>query len=171
MDTVDGRDIVKRYLQDAIAAEKSFETQLNGFAEEGDDIEVRRLFSVHANETRGQYERLTARLNELGGETSTFKSLLAHVFNMAPKTPSLGHEEQEKTTQNLMIAYAVENSEVAMYEALAVVATAAGDTATATLARTIQEQEHETAQKVWMHIARSAARAYQTMVTGVVTRT
>ncbi len=30
-------DVIKRYLEDAIAAEKSFETQLQGFAKEGDD--------------------------------------------------------------------------------------------------------------------------------------
>ena len=30
-------DVIRRYLKDAIAAENSFESQLRGFAKEGDD--------------------------------------------------------------------------------------------------------------------------------------
>lgn len=108
-----------------------------------------------------QYERLTARLTELGGDTSTMKSFLAHMFGMAPKTASMGHEEEERTTQNLMIAYAVENSEVAMYEALASVAGMSGDVKTEQLARDIQAQEEDTAEKVWAFIGPTAADSYQ----------
>ena len=50
------------------------------------------------------------------------KSFLAHVFNTAPKVARAGHEEAERTTQDLMMAFAVENAEVAMYEALAIAA-------------------------------------------------
>lgn len=152
-------DVIKRYLEDAIAAEKSFETQLNTFAKEGEDTQAQSLFKQHAIETRNQYERLTARLETLGGSTSTAKSLLAHIFNMTPKAASLGHEEQERTTQNLMMAYAVENSEVAMYESLACTAEAAGDTETASLARSIQAQEKATAEKVWALIPTAATSA------------
>lgn len=60
-------DVIKRYLQDAIAAEKSFETQLEGFSKEGEDTVVQALFRQHAAETRVQYERLTARLSALAG--------------------------------------------------------------------------------------------------------
>jgi ferritin-like metal-binding protein YciE len=130
-------DIIKRYLEDAIAAEKSFETQLQGFSKEGDDPLAQEAFRQHALETKDQYERLTARLESLGGSTSGAKSLLAHIFNMTPQTAKLGHEKEERTTQNLMMAFAVENSECAMYEALATVAEAGGDSQTARLAREI----------------------------------
>ena len=138
-------DVIKRYLEDAIAAEKSFETQLQGFAKEGDNQTVKAAFHQHALETRNQYERLTARLEVLGGGTSTAKSILAHIFSLTPKAATLGHEKEERTTQNLMMAFAVENSELAMYQALISVAEAAGDTETAALARSIQAQEKETA--------------------------
>ena len=157
-------DIVKRYLEDAIAAEKSFETQLRGFAKEVDETTVRALFEQHADETKRQYERLTERLGQLGGSPSTLKSFLAHAFGLSPKTAQVGHERQERTTQDLMMAYAVENSEVAMYEALATVADAAGDHQTAELARAIQQQERSTAEKVWRHIAPCAVSAYETLV-------
>jgi len=153
------RDIICRYLKDAIAAENSFETQLRSFANEGDDPTVRQLFEQHADETRVQHERLTARLESLGDSPSTMKSMMAHMFNFAPKSASLGHDEAERQTQNLMIAYSVENSEVAMYESLATVAEAVGDTQTAQLAREIQAQEEATAKKVWQHIATSARRS------------
>jgi ferritin-like metal-binding protein YciE len=151
-------DVIKRYLQDAIAAEKSFETQLEGFSKEGDDTVVQSLFRQHAAETKQQYERLTARLAALGGSPSTAKSLLAHVFGLSPKAAQLGHEKEERTTQNLMMA--VENSEMAMYESLATVAEAAGDTETASLARQIQAQEKETAEKIWRVLPGCAEQAF-----------
>jgi ferritin-like metal-binding protein YciE len=162
-------DVIKRYLQDAIAAEKSFETQLEGFAKEGDDPRVQSLFTQHARETRTQYERLTARLEALGGSTSGLKSFLAHVFGMSPKSAQLGHEAEERITQNLMMAYSVENAECAMYESLMAAATAAGDQVTAELARQIQAEEKQTADKVWAMIAPAAQQAFA-RVTGTTVR-
>jgi ferritin-like metal-binding protein YciE len=164
-------DVIKRYLEDAIAAEKSFETQLQGFAKEGDDERAKSLFQQHAVETRNQYERLTARLETLGGSTSGAKSLLAHIFNMTPKAASIGHEKEERTTQNLMMAFAVENSECAMYESLATVAEAAGDSETANLARSIQAQEKATAEKVWKLIPSAAVDAFSRITGETVSAT
>ena len=159
-------DVIKRYLEDAIAAEKSFETQLEGFSKDGDDQVAQSAFSQHVIETRRQYERLTARLEALGGSPSGAKSFLAHVFGLSPKAASLGHEKEERTTQNLMMAFAVENSEIAMYEALASVAEAAGDTQTATLAREIQKEEKATAEKVWKLLPNAAVEAYRRVAGG-----
>ncbi len=154
-------DVIKRYLEDAIAAEKSFETQLQGFANEGDDPVAKAAFHQHALETRNQHTRLTARLEALGGSTSGAKSFLAHLFGLSPKAAQLGHDSEERTTQNLMIAYAVENSEMAMYESLATAAEAAGDTQTASLAREIQAEEKATAEKVWKMIPTAALQAFE----------
>ncbi len=158
-------DVIKRYLQDAIAAEHSFETQLQGFAKEGDDTAAQAAFHQHALETKRQYERLTARLEQLGGSTSSAKSFLAHLFGLSPKTAQIGHEKEERTTQNLMMAFAVENSEMAMYEALITVAEAAGDTQTAALAREIQAEEETTAKKVWSLLPNAAVTAFERVTT------
>jgi len=152
-------DVIRRYLKDAIAAENSFESQLRGFAKEGDDPQAHALFEQHAEETRSQIERLTSRLNELGDSPSTMKSFMAHMFGMAPKTASMGHDESERVSQNLMMAYTVENAEVAMYESLSIVAESLGDNKTASLAREIQEEEQATARKVWTMIPTAAAQA------------
>ena len=154
-------DVIKRYLEDAIAAERSFETQLEGFSKEGDDQIAQSLFRQHAIETKRQHERLTARLETLGGSPSGAKSLLAHIFGVSPKAASLGHEKEERTTQDLMMAFAVENSELAMYEALATVAEAAGDTITASLAREIQAEEKATAEKVWKLLPSAAEESFR----------
>jgi ferritin-like metal-binding protein YciE len=153
-------DVINRYLEDAIAAEKSFETQLQGFSKEGDNEAVKAAFHQHAVETRRQYERLTARLESLGGSTSTAKSILAHLFNLSPRTAQIGHDKEERTTQNLIMAFAVENSELAMYQALISVAEAAGDTETAALAREIQTEEKRTADKVWSLLTPASLEAF-----------
>jgi len=159
-------DVIKRYLEDAIAAEKSFETQLEGFSKEGDNVAAQTAFSTHAQETRVQYQKLTARLEALGGSPSGAKSFLAHVFGLAPKTAQIGHEKEERTTQNLMMAFAIENSELAMYEALATVAEAAGDGITAMLAREIQAEEKATAEKVWKLLPSAASEAFDRVTSG-----
>ena len=152
-------ELIRTYVQDAIAAEKSFETQLHGFSKEGDDRAVQALFEEHAEETKSQYEALTARLEALGGSTSTFKSFMAHMFNFAPKIAQIGYDDEERTTQNLMMAFAVENAEVAMYECLAESCRLAGDAETGNLALEIQQQEKATAEKVWRRIGPKAEQA------------
>jgi len=157
------RQRLNTYLTDAIAAEKSFESQLNGFAKETEGSRAATLFLQHASETRTQYEMLTARLEELGSSPSSGKTFLAHLFNMAPKLAQLGHDESERLTQDLMMAFAVENAEVAMYESLAVAARGVGDTATEQLARRIQQQEKQTGEKVWAEIAPAARRSIESI--------
>jgi ferritin-like metal-binding protein YciE len=156
---------IQQYLEDAIAAEKSFETQLLGFAKEAKLPQARSLFEHHASETRQQCAALTSRLEELGGSTSTVKGFFAQLFNMAPKMAQLGHKEEERATQDLIMAFAVENAEVAMYESLAIVSEASGDELTARLAKTIQAQEQAAADNLWPLIARSAAEGYQVAAT------
>lgn len=153
-------ELIRSHLEDAIAAEKNFELQLRQFAGEADDPAVRRLFAQHAEETRLQHERLKVRLEELGGSPSGVKSFLAHVFGASPKAAQIGRGEPERATQNLIIAFAVENAEVAMYEALATACSMAGDFETEEIARSIQIQERQTADKVWSHIGRTARDAF-----------
>ena len=155
------KDVLRVYLEDAIAAEKSFETQLHGFSDQAKDSAVKQLFQQHAEETKEQYVQLSARLKQLGGSASTLKSMLAHIFNFAPKIAQMGHDEYERQTQNLMMAFSVENAEVAMYESLAEVCRIAGDAETEALALKIQKQERDTADNVWKQIAPAAKRAME----------
>ena len=60
-----------------------------------------------------------------------------------------------------MMAFSVENAEIAMYESLAEVCRLAGDTETEALALKIQKQERDTVEKVWEQIAPAARRAME----------
>ena len=160
MTTQSSREVIKRYIVDAIAAEQNFETQLKAFSKEGEQAAVQRVFAEHAIETRHQHQRLTARLEDLGGSPSVLKSFFAHIFNFAPKAAQIGHDASEKSSQDLIIAFAIENSEIAMYEELAVVAAFAGDKETEQLARAIQEEERAAAKKVWDLIDSSCRQTF-----------
>lgn len=159
-------DAICRYLEDAIAAEQNFESTLRANAKEADYPQVKALFEQHADETRRQHERLSARLTELGGKPSGVKSFLAHMFGMAPKMAQLGHDDAEKSTQDLVMAYSVEHSEMAMYQALIQACEAAGDTVTAQLARDIQAEERRTAELIWSLLPTIAADSFA-KVTGM----
>ncbi len=153
------------YLQDAVAAEKTFEAQLRDFAGfNGDDDEVQSLFAAHADETRVQRERLVARLGEIGGDVSSAKASLAAVLSMAPQIAQAGHAKEERTVQNLIIAYTIKAGECAMYESLACVARAARDRRTEALAREIQSQERRAAEKIF-HLLPSRSKIAFNMLT------
>lgn len=152
--------ILRRYLVDTMAAEHNFEAQLNAMSGEGDNMAARLLFAQHAEETRSQHKRLRMRLEALGGSPSGLKTAMAHLFNLIPKTAQFGHDESEIATQNLMIGFAMENAEIAMYEALASMAAAAGDLQTEQLARQIQEEERRAAKMIWHLIAPCAQESY-----------
>jgi ferritin-like metal-binding protein YciE len=144
--------LLSRYLDDAIAAERSFETQLRSFAEQGDDDEVQSAFLTHAGQTRTQHERLARRLEQLGGSPSTSKALLAGLYEMGPKLSQAGHVPEERITQNLIAAFTIETGECALYEALATLAAAAGDPQTERLAREIQAEEQHAAELIFRFI-------------------
>jgi ferritin-like metal-binding protein YciE len=163
-----GNDVLKRYLVDAIAAERSFESQLRSFAGEGDDQEVQGLFLRHADETRSQHARLAARLEQLGGSTSLAKELLAQFLSHAPAAAKLTHTAEERIVQNLVIAFSVESSECALYESLATVANALGDTTTEKLARAIQDEERRTAEAIWHFLPSRSKIAFNILTAGEV---
>jgi ferritin-like metal-binding protein YciE len=163
-------DVIRRYISDTIAAEKNFETQLRTFAKETNQGPVKQAFEQHADETRLQHERLTARLEMLGGEPSAFKTFIANLFGLMPKIAQLGHDEAEKGTQDLIAAYAVEHSEIAVYEALATAANAAGDVETERLARDIQQEERSAAERIWSLLPASARDSFLKVTTEGVAR-
>ncbi|MGV3723763.1 MAG: DUF892 family protein [Actinomycetota bacterium] len=163
-------DVICRYLEDAIAAENTFENQLRAFAKEAEQPQIKQLFQLHADETGIQQQRLTQRLQELGGKPSGLKGFMANMFGFAPKTAQMGHDEAEKGTQDLIMAYAVENSEIAMYEALAIAAATAGDMETERLARSIQQEERRTAELVWNELLACAQQSFEKVTGGTPMR-
>lgn len=156
-------DIVAAYLDDAIATERSIESQLRAFAKEAEDQPGGRLLTDYADETRSQFEQLTRRLQSLGKEPSLLRGFLSQVFNFAPKVAQLGYGPEERVAQHLIAAYGFVNAEAAMFTALSVLAETTGDTATAALASGIQQQKHAMMPRIWKEIAPAAEVSTGTM--------
>ena len=144
--------LLTRYLDDAISAERSFETQLRSFAEQGDDDEVQTAFRAHAEQTRTHCARLTRRLEELGGTPSPVKTAMAELYGMAPKLSLAAQVAEDRIVENLIVAVLMETGECAIYEVLATVALAAGDSPTEHLAREIQSEARHTADLLFRFI-------------------
>ncbi|MBT9333067.1 DUF892 family protein [Paracidobacterium acidisoli] len=157
--------LIRDYLEEAIAAEISFEKQLRAFSKDADDAAVQQLFAQHAQETHAQHEILVRKLRTFKATPSVLKDMLAHLFVMTPKVAQSGHDGAERLSQNLMMAYAAENAEVAMYEALAEASLAAGTPDVERMALSIQQQEKEAAEKIWNQLAPAARRAVSSMAT------
>ena len=158
------REVILRYLEDAEAAERNSEDVLATFGKTGEQNEVKRLFDFASKRAQTQHERLEARLRVLGGEPSTAKSLLAHVLAFTPSLAQLGHEPAEKNTQHLIISIGAASAQMAMYESLASVAAASGDSETERLARELQWEEKDDYEKSWTLLKSSAVAAFQTVV-------
>jgi ferritin-like metal-binding protein YciE len=155
--------LLRTLIEDAIASEKAFEAQLRAFAESArDDDEVRALFAGHAEETRTQHERLRLLAPEdlAFSQEGGFVSLL----HVAPQITQPGHPIEEQILQNLISSYTVETGELAMYEALAVAARAAGDTSIEDLARQLQNEERLAAENIW-HLLPSRSKIAFNMLT------
>lgn len=161
---MDSRELIIRYLEDAEAAERNFEDALMTFSHAGEQNAVKNFFQFASNKAKTQHERLEARLRALGGSPSKAKSLLAHLLALTPLSAQLGHEPAEKNTQHLMICIAAASAEMAMYESLATVAAAAGDSETERLARELQAEEKDDYNKSWNLLRTSALAAYETVL-------
>lgn len=159
-----GKEVIVRYLEDAEAAERNFEDTLMTFSSTGEQNAVKSMFEAASRKAKTQHERLEGRLRELGGSPSTAKSLLAHVLAMTPTLAQLGHEGAEKNTQHLIACIAAASAEMAMYESLASVAAAAGDSKTESLARELQKEEKDDYDQSWALLRPSALSAFQTVV-------
>ncbi len=150
-----------RYLQDAHAAEAGIQNMLDGFIDDSNDPDVQDAIREHLRVTESQANRLEARLKELGsapsGSKGFFNSLMAKLSEMMHGM----HDEYDKTTMNLIKAYATEHLERGMYESLLAYSRAIGDMQTANLALDIQAEEEAAAQRIFPMIARCATSVLQ----------
>jgi ferritin-like metal-binding protein YciE len=157
------RERLVRYLQDAHAAEVGIRKMLEGFVDDTNDQNIKMMFQEHITVTRAQEDRLEQCLRKYNADTSDskgfFNSMMAKVGEMIHGA----HDEYDKNTQNLIKAYATEHLECAMYESLMAFAQAMGDQDIVQMAQTIQQEEKQTADRIWPMIAR-----YATMPIGTV---
>lgn len=154
MDTPQDRLI--RYLQDAHAAEVGIAQMLESFIKEVNDNDLRAIFQQHLAVTQSQAQRLQQRLSDYGQTPSRAKGFLNSLMASLGDVTHIGHDPFDKTTMDLIKAYATEHLEIGMYTALAGYAQAFGDQATATLAEEIAGEERKAAETIFPYIRDSA---------------
>ena len=162
-------DVLMRHISDVILAEKHSETQLRSYADETvDDSEVQMLFLGHADETYVQRQRLTDRLQELGGEAPSLTGASGRTFDWVPQTTSSKQRPEERIVQNLIAAFSMERGECALYESLRQAARVAGDRETEALALRIQAEESSASERVWHFLPSRSKIAYNISTVGEV---
>jgi rubrerythrin len=128
----DTQTILNRYMEDAIAAERGMQSQLESFASDGDDDDVKALFAEGARQAQSNADELTARI--AGENPSAIKSAAGAAVSGLQRTAEFLHIQEERTVQHLIAAYSMEMSATGMYLALESVAKAANDIRTSQLA-------------------------------------
>src|ERR1700749_1152890 len=99
-------DRIVRYLQDAIAAEHSFESRLKTFLEQtASDSSAHAVFEEEAKLARERFEQLVRRLQSLGAEPSVVQGFFAEVFHGGPRIARKAGDANEHLLQNLTVAY------------------------------------------------------------------
>jgi len=140
------QDQLRVYLKDAHALEQMSLQMTQAAAKASKDPELRRLFEHHHEETQEHERLIRERIEAHGDKTSTIKDMGARMAAMAK---GMAATVPADTPGRLVRdGYVQEHTEVASYELLERVATQAGDTETADVARRISDNERETADKL-----------------------
>ena len=155
----DTKERIVRYLTDAHAAEVGGLASLKDIAAETNDPAVRAAVEEHQTQTQSQADRVEARLNALGGKASDGKGLLNTILGKGSDLLNVFHDKEDKQTQDVIKAYALENFEVGMYTSLHAYADAVGDYETAQLAKTIIGEEQTAAERLLRLIPQVATQA------------
>jgi ferritin-like metal-binding protein YciE len=159
--------LVVAYLEDAIAAEHSFESQVKSFVKRAEQQPEAKaacaLFTEHAKTTREHFEQLTRRLESLGAEPSILKGFFAEVFNSSPKMTGIGHDPNEQLAQDMITFFAIANAQVALFHELQQIAEAARDDTTAALASAIGQKNRGVLEKAWTEVEPAARVSIATM--------
>lgn len=161
-------EVLSRYLEDAVAAENNFESQLQHFSRDGDDPEVQSAFADFAVGASRNAKQLSTRLAALGGSPSQGKNVIASLLSRVPKASQINHTPEERITQNLIMAFSLAKSECAMYRVLGAAAHIAGDEQTSGLAQECVISQEEVAEKLWRFLPSRSKIAFNVLTAGEV---
>lgn len=150
---------LRRYINDAYAAEIGGIASMKDLVAKAQDERVKSAISEHIDQTQIQAERLTQRLLALGGDKSEAKAILNEVIAKVSDITNILHDKEDQQTQDVIKAFSLENFEIGMYASLIAYAQAIGDTETAQLAQEIQSQEKQAADKLIALIPELAVQA------------
>ena len=155
-------DRLIRYLQDAHAAEVGVIEMLEQFVNDSECKDIpRMLFREHLATTRTQVDRLSDRLRELGASPNDSKGFFTSLLAKSGQVVNLIQDEYDRSTQNLIKAYATEHFEQGMYASIIAYAESCGDEETAIMCEEILSEEEEAALKIFPLIEVSAQQTFE----------
>lgn len=134
------------YLRDAHAMELNVKQMLASMIETTSDPEIKKGLERHRDQTDGQIERLSDRLEARGESTSAIKDAGAVMGAFFKGMADLARSD--KAGKNARDGYVTEALEIAAYELLERLANRAGDQETAEVARTNRAEEEAMRQEI-----------------------
>ena len=150
-----------RYLQDAHAAEVGVAKMLEDSIEDTEDVAIKALFAEHLTMTHTHQEQIAQCLANYDEKPNGGKSLISAMMSKVSDLIQGAHDQPDKNTQYLIKAFAAENLERGIYESLIAYAQAIGKEDVAQVARNIQQQEQQTAERIWPMISQYAVTALE----------
>jgi ferritin-like metal-binding protein YciE len=139
-------DQLLKHIDEAYAMEQGVLRMIDGMIRTTDDPEIKQALQHHRHETEQHASRLKDRLEAHGESPSLVReaggmigALMKGVFDAT---------RSEKAGRNARDGYATEHMEIASYELLERVATRAGDSETAAVARQNRQDEEAMARKI-----------------------
>ena len=142
----DLKPLLIKHIQDAHAMEQNVLHMLTSMIVNTSDPEIKKGLEAHKEETRGQAERLTARLHAHGAKVSPVRETGAVLG--ALQKGLLDAVRKEKPGKNARDGFVTEHLEIAAYELLERLAVRAGDEETAKVARQNRAEEEEMARLI-----------------------
>jgi hypothetical protein len=161
-------EVIAQYLNQAIAAEKSFESQFRSCSKDGDDADVQTFFVLSADRASVNAEALGTRLSALNATEHRSGDILGDLLAMGPKLAQAGHVAEERITQNLIEGFALSRSACAMYLALQSAARVAGDEQTGELAGRLGSEAEAAAGQFWHFLPSRSKIAYNVCTAGEI---
>lgn len=153
------KERVIRYLTDAHAEEVGAMQSMKDIIAETNNEGVRMAVQEHLTQTQSQADRIEARLNALGAKAHGGKSIINSIIGKGSDLLNVFHDKEDKQTQDVIKAYALENFEVGMYTSLHAYADAVGDHETAQLAKSIMGEEQLAGERLLRLIPQVATQA------------
>ena len=153
-----GKDLQEqlvKYLTDAHSIEVQALVQMKAAPKLAGTDELARMYEQHEHETKEHKRLVDERLEALGASTSKLKDVVAG----ATAVPFVMFAVSQPDTPGKLASHALsyEHMEFAAYELLIRVAERAGDSDTASVARTIRAQEQAMAERIEAHLEDTVA--------------
>jgi len=149
-----------RYLKDLHAAESGTADIFEGLSKDDDlEADLRSSAAGWYQHTQSHQTAIQQRLQALGSDNSGTKDFINNVLSKASDILNIGHDDEDKLTQDLIKAYAAVSLNVGAYESLRAYSATIGDHDLSSFAEKGRSEDEGLAKDVLKAIGRKAPSA------------